>query len=47
MYTDRIEFHVIELPKLPRLTKEWIESCDDPRMQWAAFLRAENKEDLV
>ncbi len=46
LYTDRIEFHVIELPKLPELTPEWIESCKDQRMQWAAFLRAERKEDF-
>ncbi len=46
LYTDRIEFHVIELPKLPELTPEWIESCNDQRMQWAAFLRAERKEDF-
>jgi len=45
-YTDKLEFHVIELPKLPKLTKERIESCDDPRELWAEFIRAERKEDF-
>jgi len=45
-YTDKLEFHVIELPKLPELTKERIESCDDPRELWAEFIRAERKEDF-
>ncbi len=47
LLTDRVEFHVIELPKLPDLTKAFIESCDDPRMLWAEFIRAERREDLT
>ncbi len=46
LYTEKMEFHVIELPKLPELTKERIENCKDPRELWAEFLRAEQKEDF-
>lgn len=38
-YTDRMEFHVIELPKLP---KELKEDCDSLEL-WARFINAERK----
>lgn len=42
LYTDRMEFHVIELPKLPEgLT----ESCTDLEL-WAKFISAERKEEF-
>ncbi len=46
LYTEKVEFHVIELPKLPEFTKERIENCKDPRMLWAEFIRAERKEEF-
>lgn len=42
IYTDKIEFHVIELPKLP---KEIRENSSDIEL-WAKFINAERKEEL-
>ena len=42
LYTDRMEFHVIELPKLPR---EWAEDGDNILL-WAKFINAERKEEF-
>ncbi len=42
LYTDKMEFHVIELPKLPEELKE---SSSD-LLLWAKFLNAERKEDF-
>ncbi len=42
VYTDKIEFHVIELPKLPQELKE--DSSDI--LLWAKFINAERKEDF-
>lgn len=42
LYTDKMEFHVIELPKLPRELKE--ES--DDILLWAKFINAERKEEF-
>ncbi len=42
LYTDKMEFHVVELPKLP---KEW-ESSQDGRLLWAKFISSERKEDF-
>ncbi|RKI51074.1 hypothetical protein D7V86_26795, partial [bacterium D16-51] len=41
LYTDRMEFHVIELPKLPKKLKE-----DDNLLLWAKFINAERKEEF-
>ena len=41
MYTDKMEIHVLELPKLGQ--REYPES---ELLDWARFLRAERKEDL-
>ena len=40
--TDKMEFHVIELPKLP---ENWKES-NDVRLLWAKFISSERKEDF-
>lgn len=42
LYTDKFEFHVIELPKLP---KELQEDSDDILL-WAKFINAERKEEF-
>ena len=41
-YTDKMEFHVIELPKLP---KELREDCGNLEL-WARFINAERKEEF-
>ncbi len=42
LYTDHMEFHVLELPKLPKELKE--DSSDI--LLWARFINAERKEDF-
>lgn len=42
LYTDKMEFHVLELPKLPRELKE--DSSDI--LLWAKFINAEQKEEF-
>lgn len=42
LYTDKMEFHVLELPKLP---KELKEDSSDLEL-WAKFINAERKEDF-
>ena len=42
MYTDKMEFHVVELPKLP---KELKEDCSNIEL-WARFINAEKKEEF-
>ena len=42
IYTDKMEFHVIELPKLPEEIKE---NSSDIEL-WARFINAERKEEL-
>lgn len=42
IYTDKMEFHVIELPKLP---KELKEDCSNIEL-WARFINAERKEEF-
>ena len=42
LYTDKMEFHVLELPKLP---KELREGCSDLEL-WAKFINSERKEDF-
>lgn len=42
IYTDKMEFHVIELPKLP---KEWKEDCSKLEL-WAKFINSEEREDF-
>ena len=42
LYTDRMEFHVIELPKLP---SEWQEDSDNILL-WAKFINAERREEF-
>lgn len=42
LYTDKIEFHVLELPKLP---KELRDGCSDLEL-WAKFINAERKEEF-
>ena len=42
LYTDKMEFHVIELPKLPEELKE--DSSDI--LLWAKFINAEKKEEF-
>ena len=43
LYTDKMEFHVLELPKLP---KELREDSSDIEL-WGKFINAERKEDFV
>ncbi|KAI4452818.1 hypothetical protein C823_007403 [Eubacterium plexicaudatum ASF492] len=43
IYTDKMEFHVIELPKLP---KEWKDNCSSLEL-WAKFINAEEREDFA
>ena len=42
LYTDKMEFHVLELPKLP---KELKENSND-LLLWAKFINAEKKEEF-
>ena len=42
IYTDKMEFHVVELPKLPKELKE--DSSDI--LLWAKFINAEKKEEF-
>ena len=42
IYTDKMEFHVIELPKLP---KEWKDE-NQALLLWAKFINAEKKEEF-
>ncbi len=42
LYTDKMEFHVLELPKIP---KELKEDSSDLEL-WAKFINAERKEDF-
>lgn len=42
LYTDKMEFHVLELPKLPEELKE--DSSDI--LLWAKFINSERKEDF-
>ena len=42
IYTDKLEFHVLELSKLPL---ELQEKSDDVLL-WAKFIKAERKEDF-
>ncbi len=42
LYTDKMEFHVLELPKLPKELKE--EASDI--LLWAKFINAERKEEF-
>lgn len=42
LYTDRMEFHVIELPKLPEELRE----DSDKILLWAKFINAERKEEF-
>ena len=42
LYTDKMEFHVIELPKLPEELKE----NSSELLLWAKFLNAERKEEF-
>ena len=41
LYTDKMEFHVIELPKLPEELRE-----NDTLLLWAKFINAEQKEEF-
>lgn len=42
IYTDKMEFHLIELPKLPKVLKE---DSSDVEL-WAKFINSERKEDF-
>lgn len=42
LYTDKMEFHVIELPKLPAVLKEESTELE----LWAKFINAERKEEF-
>ncbi len=42
LYTDKMEFHVLELPKLP----EQPENDSDNILLWAKFINAERKEEF-
>ena len=42
LYSDKMEFHVIELPKLPAELKE---DCTELEL-WAKFINAEQKEEF-
>lgn len=46
IFTDKMEFHVIELPKLPELPAEIKESNCEDILLWAKFINAEQKEDF-
>ena len=42
LFTDKLEFHVVELPKLPKELKE----DSDEILLWAKFINAEKKEEF-
>ncbi len=42
LYTDMLEFHVLELPKLPENAKD----SQDPLLWWGSFINAKDKEEL-
>ncbi len=42
LYTDKMEFHVLELPKLPKELKD----DSDNILLWAKFINAERKEEF-
>ena len=42
LYTDKMEFHVVELPKLPKELKE----DNNDILLWAKFINAERKEEF-
>ncbi len=42
IYTDKMEFHVLELPKLPKELKD----SSDNILLWAKFINAERKEEF-
>lgn len=42
IYTDKMEFHVLELPKLPKELKD----SGDNILLWAKFINAERKEEF-
>ena len=42
LYSDQIELHVLELPKLPEELKEGASDM----LLWAKFINAEKKEEL-
>lgn len=42
LFTDKMEFHVIELPKLPKVLKK---DCSNLEL-WAKFINAEKKEEF-
>ena len=44
LFTDKMEFHVIELPKLPPELKDNVEN--DKIFLWAKFISSEKKEDF-
>ena len=44
LFTDKMEFHVIELPKLPPELKDNVEN--DKVFLWAKFISSEKKEDF-
>ena len=43
LYTDKMEFHVLELPKLPKELK----GGSDNLLLWAKFINAERKEEFA
>ena len=43
LYTDKMEFHLLELPKLPKELKE----DNNNILLWAKFINAERKEEFV
>ncbi len=43
LYTDKLEFHVVELPKLPKELKE----DSDEILLWAKFINAEKRRNLT
>ncbi len=42
LFTDKMEFHILELPKIP---EQWKDSNDD-LLLWAKFISSEQKEDF-
>ena len=42
LYTDKMEFHVLELPKLPKELKDDSNNI----LLWAKFINAERKEEF-
>ncbi len=49
-FSDKMEFHVIELPKIQEQLQTFLNSgklaADDPALLWAAFFSAERKEEF-